>query len=292
METAMLASLSQIFAYHFMVNAFLAGTIVAIAAGVIGWFMVLRHQSFAGHTLAVVAFPGAAAATLLGISATLGFFAFSVTAAIIIAAASKSSGRAGTSLSEESAVIGTVQAFALASGFLFVSLYKGVLGGVNSLLFGSFLGISDAQVLTLFVVGAATLAVLAVIGRPLLFASIDPDVAEARRVPVRWLSVIFLVLLGLAAAEVSQITGALLVFALLVLPAATAQVLTPNPGLSLMLAVAIGLSVTWTGLVVAFYSPYPIGFFITSFAFTCYLLALIWRTLVRSSHRTEKEITA
>jgi zinc/manganese transport system permease protein len=276
-------SIDQIFTYHFMVNAFRAGTIVAIAAGIIGWFMVLRRQSFVGHTLSVVAFPGAAAATLLGISTTFGFLAFSVTAAIVIALVSRNQDRAGSGgLSEESAVVGTVQAFALALGFLFVSLYKGVLNGINSLLFGSFLGISDVQIITLLIVSAAALATLAVVGRPLLFATVDPAVARARRVPTQLLSVIFLILLGLAAAEVSQITGALLVFALLVLPAATAQILTPRPALSIMLTVVIGLTVTWTSLLVAFYSPYPIGFFITTFAFAGYSLALSWRALSRS----------
>lgn len=281
MGTVMPDSLSEIFAYRFMVNAFRAGTIVAIAAGVIGWFMVLRRQSFAGHTLAVVAFPGAAAAALLGMSAMFGFFAFSVAAALVIAAVSWRGTRSGRGFNEESAVVGTVQALALASGFLFVSLHNGALGGINSLLFGSFLGITDAQVATLLIVAVAALAVLAVIGRPLLFATVDPDVALARRVPVRTLSLAFLILLGLAAAEASQITGALLVFALLVLPAATAQVLTPHPALSLMLTVAIGLAVTWTGLIMAYYQPYPIGFFITTLAFAGYLLALAWRAARR-----------
>ncbi len=279
METAMLGSLSQIFAYHFMINAFRAGTIVAITAGIIGWFMVLRRQSFAGHALAIVAFPGAAAATLLGLSAAFGFFAFSTAAAIVIALTSRRSAATGGGFSAESAVIGAVQAFALACGFLFVSLYKGALSGINSLLFGSFLGITDAQVVMLLGVGVVALIILWIIGRPLLFATVDPDVAVSRRVPAAALSVIFLVLLGLAAGAVSQITGALLVFALLVLPAATAQILTPNPALGLALTVAIGLAVTWTALLAAFYSPYPIGFFITSFAFAIYLLAVIRRKI-------------
>ncbi len=284
------SNLSQIFAYHFMVNAFRAGTIVAIAAALIGWFMVLRRQSFAGHTLAIVAFPGAAAATLLGISATVGFFAFSLAAATIIALASRRRIQtSGSGFSEESAVIGTVQAFALASGFLFISLYHGALNGVNSLLFGSFLGITNSQVITLLVVASITLLVLAFIGRPLLFATVDPDIAATKRVPVTFLSATFLMLLGLAAAEVSQITGALLVFALLILPAATAQVLTPNPAMSFVLAIAIGLGVTWAALLAAFYSPYPIGFFTASFAFAAYLLALLWRfSFLRYAHRKSR----
>jgi zinc/manganese transport system permease protein len=168
---------------------------------------------------------------------------------------------------------GIVQATALAFGLLFVSLYKGFLGGTTALLFGSFLGITTGQVTTLAAVAAAALAVLAVIGRPLLFASADPDVAAARGVPVRGLSVAFLVLLGAAVAEAAQITGALLVFALLVMPASTAQRLTARPALGLVLTVLIGWLVTWGGLIAAYYSPYPIGFYVTSFAFAAHLTA-------------------
>jgi zinc/manganese transport system permease protein len=254
-------------AYPFMVNAFRAGTVVAVLAAVTGWFMVLRRQSFAGHTLAMVSFPGAAFATLLGVSAGFGYFAFCVGAALVIAAVPRR--EAG----QDAALTGTVQAFLLACGYLFVALYKGFLGGVNSLLFGSFLGITDAQVMALAVIAAVALGVLAVIGRPLLFASVDEAVAAARGVPVRALSAACLVLLGLATAGASQITGSLLVFALLVMPAATAQLLTARPALSLTLAVLIAVAVTWGGLVAAYYSPYPIGFYVTSFAFAAYVLA-------------------
>ena len=256
--------------FHFMVNAFRAGTVVAIVAGVIGWFMVLRRQTFAGHTLSIVAFPGAAAATLVGVSAGFGYFTFCVVAALVIAVVPAGRGQGD---SEGSAVVGTVQAFALACGFLFVTLYGGLLDSVNSLLFGSFLGITDGQVTTLLLVGAGALAVMAVIGRPLLFASLDPDVAAAHGVPVRLLSVVFLVVLGLAVAEASQITGALLVFALLVVPPATAQILTARPVLGLALSVGIGLVVTWFGLALSYFSDDPIGFYVTTLAFAAYLLA-------------------
>lgn len=260
------------FAYHFMVNAFRAGTVVAVVAGAVGWFMVLRRQAFAGHTLAVVGFPGAAGAVWLGLSAPWGYFGFCLATAGLIAALPYGT-RQGRS--EESAGIGVIQAFALACGFLFVSLYRGFLNGLNALLFGSFLGITDAQVATLLVVGVVALGVLAAAARPLLFASIDPDVASARGVPVRALSVLFLVLLGLTVAEVSQITGTLLVFALLVMPPATAQLLTVRPGRSLALAVGIGVAVTWAALAVAYRSPYPIGFWVTTFAFAAYVGAAV-----------------
>ncbi len=272
----------QVLEYPFMVNAFRAGAIVAVLAGLIGWFMVLRRQSFAGHTLAVVGFPGAAGAVLIGVSATYGLFAFAVVAALVIGLVPGSGGRG---YSEESAVTGTVNAFALACGYLFVSLYGGFVGGANALLFGSFLGITQQQVLVLLVVAVATLAALAAIGRPLLFASVDRDVASARGVPVRGLAVAFLVLLAVAAAEVSQITGTLLVFALLVVPAATAQAWTARPVVGATLAVAVGLTVTWLSLFVAYFSPYPIGFFVTTIAFVVYLAAAGWRRLHRGSGR-------
>ena len=268
----------QALEFPFMVNAFRAGAIVAVLSGLIGWFMVLRRQSFAGHTLAVVGFPGAAGAVLVGVSATYGLFAFAVVAALIIALVPAGGTRG---YSEESAVTGTVQAFALASGFLFLSLYGGFLSSSSALLFGSFLGITQQQVVVLLVAATAALLVLAVIGRPLLFASIDPAVAAARGVPVRALSVVFLVLLAVAAAEVSQITGTLLVFALLVVPAATAQSLTARPGASLALTVALGVLVTWLALLVAYFSPYPLGFFLTSLAFALYVGAVLLRRVNR-----------
>jgi len=258
------------FQYPFMVNAFRAGTLVAVTAGVIGWFMVLRRQTFAGHTLALIGFPGAAGATLIGVSAQLGFYAFCVTGALVIAALPVAH---GNGFREETAVIGTLQAFALASGFLFVSLYHGNLNGIDALLFGSFLGITSAQVAGLAALTAASVGAIAAMARPLLFASIDRDVAAARGVPVRALSIAFLVVLGVAAAATSQITGALLVFALLVLPAATAQRVTARPALGGVLAVAIAVLVTWAGLTLGYYSDYPIGFYVTSLAFGLYVLA-------------------
>ena len=182
-------------------------------------------------------------------------------------------GGTGTGRRDESAVTGTIQAFALACGFLFVSLYHGFLSGINALLFGSFLGITPGQVLALLVLGVVTLAVLAAIGRPLLFASVDAEVAVARGVPVRALSVVFLLLLGAAVAEASQITGTLLVFALLVAPPAAAQQLTARPGLGLLLSPLIGLAITWLGLCISFWWPYPIGFVITTLAFAAYVAA-------------------
>jgi zinc/manganese transport system permease protein len=260
----------QLLEYPFMVNALRAGTIVAVTAGCVGWFMVLRRQAFAGHTLAVVGFPGASGAVLVGASADLGFFAFAVAAALAIGLLAPPGRRGG---SQEAALIGTVQAFALACGFLFSSLYRGNLGGVDALLFGSFLGITTGQVLAIGLLCLGALAALAAMARPLLFASIDPEVAAARGVPVRLLGTVFLVVLGVAAGGAGRITGSLLVFALLVLPPATAQRLTARPGLGVALSAGLAVAVTWVALGLAYYSTRPFGFYLTTVAFGLYLLA-------------------
>jgi zinc/manganese transport system permease protein len=263
-----LADLHALFTYPFMVNALEAGTIVAVMAGLTGWFMVLRRQTFAGHTLSVIAFPGAAAATLAGLPLAIGYFGFCGLGALALA------GIAGTrrSLGAESAAIGSVQALALALGFLFVSLYHGVLNGLDSLLFGTFLGITSDQVLVLLAVAGAAVLLLGLSARPLFFSSVDPDVARASGVPVQLLGLGFLLVLGFSVAETSQITGALLVFALLVTPAATAHRLTARPWLGIALSVALALTVTWLGLALAYFSIYPVGFYVTSLSFGLYLL--------------------
>ena len=265
-----LVDVRELVAYPFMVHALEAGTIVAVTAGVVGWFMVLRRQAFAGHTLAVVGFPGAAGAAYLGLPLGVGYFGACVAAALAIAPARQRARWRG----DEPALIGTLQAFALAAGVVFVGLYHGFLGGVTALLFGSFLGVTSAEVLALGAVGAASLALLAAIGRPLWFASLDEAVAAARGVSVRLLGAAYLVVLGATVAEVSQVTGSLLVFALLVMPAAAAQRLSARPAVGLALSVGIGLAVTWLGLAAAFFSAYPAGFFLTSFGFGAYVAAL------------------
>ena len=264
----------ELLTYPFMVNALEAGTIVAVLAAVVGWYMVLRRQSFAGHTLSVMAFPGASGAALAGLPTALGYYVACVAAALAMGRTSRATARGrGT----ETATIGTVQAVGLGAGFLFLSLNHAVLTGTETLLFGNLFGVSPGQVLTLLIVCAASLAALAAIARPLLFGTLDPEVARARRVPVRALDVAFLLILALAVAATSQITGALLVFALLVAPAASAQLVTMRPLAGLVLSVAFGLAIVWLGLGVAYFSIYPVGFYVTSIAFGLYAVVRVAR---------------
>lgn len=280
----LVADWEQLTAYPFMVQALEAGAIVAVMAGAIGWFMVLRRQTFAGHTLAVISFPGAAAATLAAIPIAFGYFGACGLGALALAAVGRDgrSGRAG-----ESAAIGAVQAFALGLGFLFVGLYGGQLAGLEALLFGTFLGITQGQVVTLLCIAAVVLLVLAILGRPLFFTSVDGAVARAGGVPTRLLGVAFLLLLGMAVAATSEITGALLVFALLVTPAATAQLITARPLRGLLLSVVLAFAVTWLGLGIAYFSPYPVGFWVTTLSFGLYVLTRLLLLSPRGRQRSE-----
>ena len=275
------AALREMWALPFMVNAFRAGTLAAVLAGTAGWFMVARRQTFAGHTLSVVGFPGAAGAVLVGAPVWLGYLGATMLAALALG---RTGGRRGEG---DGALIGTVQAFALACGFWFVASYSGLLGGTTSLLFGSILGITSGQVTFLAVVTVAALAVLAASGRRLLFVTVDPAVAGARGVGVRRTDVAFLLLLAVAVAATVEVTGALLAFALLVLPAASAQRVTARPATALGLSVLMAATAVWAALTVAFYTPYPFGFWLTTLAFAGYLLAVAldrWHVLTRWRH--------
>jgi zinc/manganese transport system permease protein len=259
----------ELLTFPFMVHALEAGTAVAVLAAVVGWYMVLRRQSFAGNTLAVMAFPGASGAALAGIPTSLGYYLACGAAAVAIGAGPEPGVR---SRAAETALIGTVQACGLAAGFLFLSLNQAVLGGLETLLFGDVLGITEGQVLALAAIAVVALSLIAVIARPLLFATLDPQMARAGGVPARVLDVAFLLILGLTVAAASQITGALLVFALLVAPPATAQLITARPLPGVALSVAFGLLIVWLALAFAYYSIYPAGFYVTSFAFGLYVL--------------------
>jgi zinc/manganese transport system permease protein len=274
----LLSDLRQLLAFPFMVDALEAGTIVAVLAACAGWYAVLRRQIFASHTLSVMAFPGAAGAALAGLPTALGYYVAVLAAGVAIAGGGRSSRRG---YGGETALIGTVQTVGLAAGYLFLSLNQALLGGPETLLFGTFLGVTQGQVLVLLSVAAVCLVALAVIARPLLFASVERDVARARGVPVGRLDTGFLLILALAIAATSQITGALLVFALLVAPPACAQQITMRPLAGLALSVAFALVIAWLGLAIAYFSIYPVGFYVTTLAFGLYLATRATCALLR-----------
>ncbi|MGH7609211.1 MAG: metal ABC transporter permease [Candidatus Dormibacteria bacterium] len=271
----LLADLQQMLAFAFMRNAFAAGTVVAVVGGIVGYFVILRRSAFAAHSLSHVGFSGAAGAALLSIAPVWGLVVFCLGAAGVM-------GALGGRLRERDTVIGIVLAFLLGVGVLFISLYSGYSTEAYSILFGEILGVSSTDVLTTLGLGALTLLLLAVMYRPLLFCSVDEDVAEARGVPVHWLSVAFMATLALAVAVAVQVVGILLIFSLLVTPAAIADRFTNRPAAAMAASVGVALACTWIGLAVAYYLPYPVSFFITSIAFSAYLAVRGWAWLARA----------
>ncbi len=265
----LVADIQILLHYHFMQNAYLAGTLVALTAGIMGYFMVLRSQSFAGHSLANVGFAGATGAVLFGIPAIVGLFLAGVLAAVGIQTLNLAAGH-----SRQSDIgVGAVFTASLALGFLFIHLATAeYAANVYNVLFGNVLGISDTDVGIIAWSTLVLVAIFLLIARPLFFASIDPDVAAARGVPVRALAFGYLVLLALVVAVAVQIVGVLLIFALLVTPAAIAQDVTTRPAVAVAVAVALALVFTWLGLAVGYFTPYPVGFFITTFAFGTYAI--------------------
>lgn len=254
--------------FEFLRNALLAGLVVAVLCGTVGWFVVLRGETYAAHTLASAAFPGAAGATLLGLAPLLGYGGLAVAGALVL-------GWLGEGVSSRAlgstATTGAVNALLLGLGYWFVTLASAPLPSLTSYLFGTFLGVTRADLLGLLTVTVVALVVLAVLGRKLLFVTVDAVVAEAAGVRVKTLTAVFFVLLALAVAQAAQFTGVLLVFALLVTPAATAQRLARRPLSGIVLAVVLAAVVTWFGLAAAFFTDQPVGFWVTVIGFVAYV---------------------
>jgi zinc/manganese transport system permease protein len=262
----------------FMRYAFLSGTMLAIVSGLVGYFVVLRYQVFAVEALSHVTFTGALGVAIAGGNPLLGLFGVTILAAI---------GMGGLEMRSQSrsrdVAIGTLLAWVLGLGVLFLSLYatssNGTIG-VN-ILFGSIFGIQAQQAKLTAGLSLITIAALLAIARPLLFASVDPEVAAARGVPVRGLNVVFLILVALSVAAAIPAVGALLNSALIVTPAAIAQRLVARPFVALLLSALLALTFTWVGLALGFYAPYPIGFIISALAFVCYAGAVVWQRLAK-----------
>lgn len=257
----------DIFQYAFMQNALLTGSCVAIVSAIVGYFLILRGLTFAGHALAHIGFAGAAGAVLLGINPLYGLLAFTLSAGLSI-------GIAGKEVRERDLAVGMVMTLALALGVLFLSLYSGFAEQAYSILFGDLLGIDQTNLLVTAISALLTILLIAALFRPLLFSSVDLEMAEARGVPVRWLALAFLLLVAITVAIAVQVVGVLLLLTLLVGPAATAQYLVRRPLWSIVLAIALGLLYVWFGLFLAVNianGSWPPSFFIAMLAFGVYL---------------------
>src|SRR3979409_2341362 len=227
--------IATLFHYPFMVHAFEAGTIVAIVAGAIGYFVVLRGSAFAAHALSHIGFAGATGAVVLGISPIFGLLAFTLVSGATI-------GALGNRLRGRDVTIGIVLAWTLGLGVLFISLYRGYATEAYALLFGEILGISAADVLITLVAGIVTIAGLIAMYRPLLFSSVDEDLASAKGVPVGVLAFACMAILAVAVTEAVQVVGVLLIFALIVTPAAVAVRFTSRPMVAILTGIGLALA--------------------------------------------------
>jgi zinc/manganese transport system permease protein len=254
----------QLVQYEFMRHALVAGGISAVLCGAVGYFVVLRGLSFATDTLTHVGFAGASGAVVIGLSPVVGLLGLTAAMAAALGALEER-------LRGRDVVIGMILVLSLGLGLLFLRLYSGYSNETYALLFGAILALSVRDVVIVATGAAVGLVALALLFRPLLFASVDDELAQARGVPVRAVSIGFLLVLAVAVSAANQVIGALLAVALLIAPAATAQRLTRRPAAALLLSVGIALAVTWAGLAIAYWQPYPVSFFITSLATLAYL---------------------
>lgn len=251
----------------FMRYALIAGTIVALAAGLIGYFVVVRQTAFAAHALAHIGLPGATGAVLLGAPVAVGLGVFCVGGALVI-------GFLGKRAADREVATGTVLAMAIGLGLFFNSLATKSSSTMTNVLFGDLLAVSQDQLVTFAILLVVLGLSVGIIFRPLLFSSVNPVVAEAKGVPVRMLSVVFMALLGLAVTMAVQAVGTLLLFALLVTPAAAAIMLTPRPVLAMVISTTISLSSVWLGLGASAMFNLPPSLPIVTI--TCAIWSVVW----------------
>ena len=256
--------------YDFMLRAFAASGIVALVAGTVGYFLVLRGQTFAGHALSHVGFAGATGAALFGVAPLWGVLAVTL-------AAGSAMGLIGERLSGRDVATGVVLALALAFGLLFLSLNTSPALQATTVLFGNVLAVSPSMLAALAVLGIGTLAGLAAIARPLLFASLQPELAEAKGVSLRLVATLFMAIVALAVAQSVQIVGVLLVFTLMVGPAATAQLLVNRLAAGVALSAGLAVAQAWLGIALAYYSDWPTSFCIAVLSAVVYFAALAVR---------------
>jgi zinc/manganese transport system permease protein len=265
----------------FMLHAFLGGTAVALAAGLVGYFLVLRAQVFTADALSHVAFTGALAAVAAGFDLRLGLFAVTILVALGM-------GTLGRQARPDDVVIGGVFAWILGLGAFFLTLYTRTRSGGGdgqagvTVLFGSILGLSLTRAVTTALIGLAVCAAVLLVARPLLFASLDENVAAARGVPVRLLGYGFLALAGTTAAEATQVVGALLILGLLAAPAGAANRLTARPLVALGLSAAIAVGCVWLGLLGSYLVRVPPSFAILTLATVTYLGTVVTRRRTRT----------
>jgi zinc/manganese transport system permease protein len=259
--------ITDMFAYDFMINAFAAGGIAAVVSGIVGYFLVMRGQTFAGHALSHIGFAGATGAGLVGFAPLWGLIVFTLAAGIVMGALSER-------ISNRDVAIGVVLALALGFGLLFLHYQTSFATQATALLFGNVLAVDHAMIATLVLLGVIALAALALIMRPLLFASLQPELAEAKGVPLRFVSTAFLAIVALAVSVCAQIVGVLLVFTLMVGPPAAAQRITTGLWSGLLMSAVFAVCEAWLGLTIAYYTDWPVSFCIACLSVLIYFACI------------------
>ena len=266
MTTVMTTATIAMLEYDFMRNAFAAAGVAAVVSGLVGYFLVLRGQTFAGHALSHIGFAGGTGAVLIGVASVWGLVGFTIVAGIGM-------GLLGERISGRDVAIGVVLSLALGLGLLFLHYYTAFATQATALLFGNVLAVDRSMIVTLIILGLITVAALAAIMRPLMFASLQPELAEAKGVPLRFVSTSFLTIVALAVSQSAQIVGVLLVFALMVGPPATAQRLVTGLWAGLLLSAVIALAEAWLGITAAYYTDWPVSFCIATLSALGYFVS-------------------
>ena len=248
----------------FMVNTWIVATIVAVVAGVVGFFVVLRGSAFPAHAIPKGAFAGAAGASLLGINTLIGLGVFSLLAALGI-------GRLGRR-GREDVVTALTLVLMLALGAAFLSRTSQYEPEIYSLLFGEILGVSTTEIVPVAVLGVLCIAAVAVLYRPLMLSSVVPEIAEARGIRDYRMQMVFLVVVAAATTVSVPVVGALLMFSLMIGPPAAARALTSRPPLAMLLSVVIALVTVWAAIAISYRSNWPVGFFVGTFGAVSYAL--------------------
>ncbi|MBS0559908.1 MAG: metal ABC transporter permease [Proteobacteria bacterium] len=252
----------------FMVNTWIAATLVAVVAGIVGFFVVIRGASFAAHALPLSAFPGAAAANLIGVNPLIGLLVFSGLGVTGISQLARSGRRdLATALS---------LVMLLGLGALFLSRTTAYFQAVYALLFGEVLGVSNEDLAPVVALGAVSVALVAILFRPLLLSSVSPELGKARGVSASLMDVLFLGVVAIATSMALPVVGALLVFSLMVGPASAARALTNHPLSAMLLSAAISVLTVWAAIALSFVSDWPIGFFVGCLSAFAYGAGRAW----------------
>lgn len=251
-----------------MINTWISGTIVAVLAGILGFFVVLRGASFAAHAIPNGAFAGAAGANLIGVNPLFGLITFSLAAALGIGASSR------RVRNDVATALSLVLMLALGAAFLAMSTeYE---AGMNALLFGEILGVSTSELLPVVILGMADVLIVALLFRPLVFTSVSPAMAEVRSLNATVVETVFLATLALSTALTVPIVGALLTFALMVGPPAAARLVSSSPGRALALSVGLALATVWASIACSYTFNLPIGFFVGTAGAASFFIARVW----------------